>query len=148
MKKSLLIVVLIGLNLCVYSQQSKLDEVSDKEVIESPEIMPEYPGGEDALIKFLSSNLIYPQYAMENEIEGTVLAQFVICEDGSLCDLKFIDSNNTSLHKATYEVLSNMPNWTPGSKNGKNVRVMYTLPVTFKFYDEKAEKKSKKKRKN
>ena len=95
--------------------------------------MPEYPGGEDSLIKFLSCNINYPQICVDNEITSNVLASFVICEDGSLCQLKTNRSKNQAFDEEVKRILSKMPNWKPGYQKGKAVKVYFELPVNFKL---------------
>jgi TonB family protein len=113
------------------AQQTKLNEKSATEPYTIVEQMPEYPGGEDAYMRFLQKNIKYPNHAIENEIQGTVYANFVICEDGSICQLKITKSPDSSLSRATEEILAKMPNWKPGKQGGESVRVYFDAPITF-----------------
>lgn len=134
--KYLSIYILLIISIQVSAQQTKLMEKSETEPFTIVEQMPEFPGGEDGLIKFLGRNIKYPAYAQENDIKGTVLANFVVCEDGSICQLKIAKSPDTSLNRAAMEVLSKMPNWKPGKQSGKNVRVYFDVPIVFTFEDD------------
>ena len=96
--------------------------------------MPEFPGGTEALIKFLQDNVTYPQIAKENNIEGRVLCQFVVEKDGTITDIQVVRSGgDASLDKEAVRVLRLMPKWKPGKQQGKPVRVKYTVPVNFKL---------------
>ena len=98
------------------------------------EHMPEFPGGTEALIKFLQDNITYPQIAKENNIEGRVLCQFVVEKDGTITDIQVVRSGgDASLDKEAVRVLRLMPKWKPGKQQGKPVRVKYTVPVNFKL---------------
>lgn len=98
------------------------------------EIMPEYPGGKDSMNRFIQRNLQYPEYAKDNNIEGTVYASFVVEKDGKVTDVKILRSIKPTCIACDSEVIrviKKMPNWKPGKSNGKLVRVQYTLPVKF-----------------
>ncbi|MBO7457831.1 MAG: energy transducer TonB [Paludibacteraceae bacterium] len=98
------------------------------------EQMPQFPGGQNALIKFLSENVKYPVIARENRIQGQVRCQFVVNKDGSITDVEVVKSGgDASLDKEAIRVLKAMPNWIPGKQRGNPVRVKYTVPVTFKL---------------
>lgn len=98
------------------------------------EQVPEFPGGKEALIKFLSENVKYPQVAKENKIEGRVVCQFVVDKDGTITDVTVVKSGgDASLDKEAVRVLRMMPKWKPGMQKGKPVRVKYTVPVNFKL---------------
>lgn len=131
MKSINLFILLLLITFSLSAQQPKLFEKSEKEPFTIVEQMPEYPGGEEALMKFLQKNIKYPNSALENDIQGTVLVNFVLCEDGSICQLKVIKSPDTSLSRAAAEVISKMPNWKPGKQKGENVRVYFDVPINF-----------------
>ena len=96
--------------------------------------MPEFPGGQQALFKFLSENVKYPVIAQENGIQGRVICQFVVNRDGSIVDVEVVRSaGDASLDKEAVRVIKSMPKWKPGKQRGKAVRVKYTLPVNFKL---------------
>ena len=95
------------------------------------EIYPEYPGGDDARIKFLSENLIYPKIAREIGLEGRVFVRFVVEKDGRLTNFEIARSVAPVLDNEALRVVKLMPNWTPGKQRNKTVRVQYQIPITF-----------------
>lgn len=98
------------------------------------ETMPEFPGGQAALFKYLSENVKYPVIAQENGIQGRAICQFVVNRDGSIVDVEVVRSaGDASLDKEAVRVLKSMPKWKPGKQRGKAVRVKYTVPVNFKL---------------
>ena len=98
------------------------------------ESMPEFPGGQQALFKYLSENVKYPVIAQENGIQGRVICQFVVNKDGSIVDVEVVRSGgDPSLDKEAVRVIKSMPKWKPGKQRGKPVRVKYTVPVNFKL---------------
>lgn len=118
------------------AQQVVVDEKPAEEetkVFDVVEQMPSFPGGDAALMQFLSSHIKYPVVAEENGIQGRVIATFVVERDGSITDVKVVKSVDPSLDKEAIRVLKSMPKWIPGKQNGSAVRVKYTVPVTFKL---------------
>lgn len=109
------------------------EEGDEGEVFEIVEQNPMFPGGNEALMKWLSKNLKYPASAQENGIQGRVLVQFVVNKDGSIVEPKVIRSVDPALDKEALRVVSAMPKWQPGKQRGKTVRVRFTLPVTFRL---------------
>lgn len=97
------------------------------------ETMPEFPGGEAALRKFLADNIRYPTLAQENGIQGKVVIEFIIGKDGGVYDIQVSRSVEESLDKEALRVVNLMPKWIPGKKNGKTVKVKYFLPIMFRF---------------
>ena len=96
--------------------------------------MPEFPGGQQALFKYLGDNVKYPVIAQENGIQGRVICQFVVNKDGSIVDIEVVRSGgDPSLDKEAIRVIKSMPKWKPGKQRGKPVRVKFTLPVNFKL---------------
>ena len=111
------------------------EEEEEEEVIfVVVESMPEVPGGQQALFKYLSENVKYPVIAQENGIQGRVICQFVVNKDGSIVDVEVVRSGgDPSLDKEAVRVIKSMPKWKPGKQRGKAVRVKYTVPVNFKL---------------
>ncbi|NLR65598.1 energy transducer TonB [Chitinophaga varians] len=98
------------------------------------EFMPEFPGGEAALMKYLSKNLRYPNMAQENGIQGSIFVQFVVNKDGSISEVKTVGAHKgAGLEEEAVRVVSKMPSWKPGKQNGKAVTVIFNLPVTFRL---------------
>ena len=102
-------------------------------VFEYVEQMPSFPGGDAALMQYLSKNIKYPPVAEEMGIQGRVICSFVVERDGSVSDIRIKRSVDPSLDKEAMRVVSAMPKWIPGRQNGQLVRVKYTLPVTFRL---------------
>ena len=110
------------------------EEEEEEQVIHiRVEKMPEVPGGQEALNRFLVRNIKYPLLAQENGIQGRVICQFVVNSDGSIVDIAVVRGVEESLDKEAMRVIKSMPKWTPGRQGGKNVRVKYTLPIRFKL---------------
>ena len=107
-------------------------EVSNK-VFDVVEEMPSFPGGQAALMSFLSSNIKYPVVAQENGVQGRVIVGFVVERDGSITDVKVMRSVDPSLDREAQRVVKTMPRWKPGKQNGSAVRVKYTVPVVFRL---------------
>lgn len=111
-----------------------VEENDEQEIFDAVEQMPEFPGGESALLAYLSKNIKYPAIAQENNIQGRVIVQFVVNKDGSIVDCKIVKSTvDKSCDKEAIRVVSTMPKWKPGHNNGKPVRVRYTVPVMFRL---------------
>ncbi len=108
-------------------------KVEENKVFEYVEQMPSFPGGMAALMQYLSKNIKYPPVAEEMNIQGRVICTFVVERDGSVSDIRIAKSVDPSLDKEAIRVVSAMPRWIPGRQNGQNVRVKYTLPVTFRL---------------
>ena len=97
------------------------------------EQMPEYPGGTGELMKYLSANVKYPAEASKKGIQGRVIVQFVVEKDGTISNVKVVNNADEQLKEEAIRVVKTMPKWVPGKQNGKEVRVKYTLPVTFRL---------------
>jgi protein TonB len=107
--------------------------VEETKVFDVVEQMPQFKGGDAALMEYLNKNIKYPVVAEENGIQGRVVATFVVERDGSITDVKVVKSVDPSLDKEAVRVLKAMPKWIPGRQNGQPVRVKYTVPVTFRL---------------
>lgn len=107
-------------------------EVSNK-VFDVVEVMPSFPGGQGALMQFLSSNIKYPVVAQENGVQGRVIVGFVVEPDGSISGVNVMRSVDPSLDREATRVVKSMPKWNPGKQNGSAVRVKYTVPVVFRL---------------
>ena len=104
-----------------------------QEVFRSVEQMPQFPGGETALMKYLQSHINYPPMAAENNVQGRVVVQFVVDKTGKVGEVKIVRSVDKDLDKEAARVCASLPKFTPGRQNGQAVSVWYTLPVTFKL---------------
>lgn len=114
------------------------DVKKDKErvVYTVAEVMPEFPGGMAAMMKFLGDSINYPIEAKEKKIQGRVVITFVVREDGVVVDPEIVRGVEDSLDKEALRVVSAMPKWVPGKQDGKAVNVKYTLPITFRIPEE------------
>ncbi|MBR5061115.1 MAG: energy transducer TonB [Prevotella sp.] len=114
------------------NESEEKKEVANK-VFDVVEQMPSFPGGNDALMKFLQENVKYPVVAQENGVQGRVVVSFVVEKDGSITDVKVVRSVDPSLDKEAARVVKSMPRWIPGKQNGAAVRVKYNVPVSFRL---------------
>ncbi len=117
------------------------DEVEDAQgedpIYSSVDEFPEFPGGTNAMMNFLSSNLKYPESAKNNKQQGKVFISFVVEKDGGITDVKVMRGVCEDIDAEAIRVVKSMPKWKPGKQEGKPVRVHYTLPITFKLNEEK-----------
>ena len=114
--------------------EAPVEEEEEEVIFVVVEKMPEFPGGQQALFKYLSENVKYPVIAQENGIQGRVICQFVVNKDGSIVDVEVVRSGgDASLDKEAVRVIKSMPKWKPGKQRGKAVRVKYTVPVNFRL---------------
>ena len=106
---------------------------SVENVTTKPDAIPSFPGGERALNQYLGQNIRYPAAAMEKGIQGKVICQFVIKDDGSIVDIEVIRSVDADLDKEAIRVIKEMPKWEPGTQDGKPANVIFTFPVNFRW---------------
>jgi TonB family protein len=99
--------------------------------IEIAEVMPEFVGGMDSLMSYLSKNINYPKKAQKLGIEGRVFLQFIVEKDGSITNSKILRGIEKSMDKEAMRVVNAMPSWIPGNNRGEVVAVKYTLPIKF-----------------
>ena len=112
------------------------DIKSDGEVIyQTVDEMPEFPGGVEALMDYVSRNVKYPESAKENNLQGRVLVKFVIEKDGSVSNVEVGRGWGNELDDEAVRVVKAMPKWKPGKQEGKPVRVSFMLPINFKLGD-------------
>ena len=97
------------------------------------EVMPQYPGGEQALMEFLSDNVKYPPLGKKNGIQGKVIVRFVVSESGKVKDATVLRSLDPSFDKEALRVVNLLEDWIPGEIKGKKVAVRFTLPIVFKL---------------
>ena len=108
-------------------------ETHDSEAFDVVEIMPEFPGGIDAFMKFLSENIHYPEAASKAGIQGRVLVNFIVEKDGTISNIHVVQKVNDYLDAEAIRVVGAMPKWTPGMQSGKAVRVKYAVPISFRL---------------
>lgn len=113
----------------VMEQEEESEE--ERQIFMVVESMPEFPGGEPALYKYLAENIKYPQMAKESGIQGRVFVTFVVERDGSVTDVRVLRGIGGGCDEEAIRVVKAMPKWSPGKQRGKPVRVQYNLPVKF-----------------
>lgn len=128
LKVALMMLVLLFSFMTSTAQTKKNDMVFD--VVE---VMPQFPGGQIAMLQYLMKNIKYPEQAMKEGIQGRVTVRFIVEKDGSISDVKPVLSVHPLLNKEAVRVVKSMPKWSPGKHNGKPVRVRFNLPVMFKL---------------
>ncbi|MFA6580709.1 MAG: TonB family protein [Paludibacter sp.] len=97
------------------------------------EQMPQYPGGEEALLEFIGNNLKYPIIAQENGIQGRVVIRFVVSRTGTISNIEVLRSLDPACDREAVRVVKLLKQWIPGKQNGVNVPVYYTLPITYRL---------------
>lgn len=110
-----------------------IPEVIEDEIVDFAEIMPEYPGGTAALMKYLASSIKYPTISQEIGSQGKVIVQFVVDKDGSISNPIVLKGVDPHIDKEALRVVMSMKKWNPGRQRGAPVRVKYTLPVHFQL---------------
>jgi protein TonB len=107
------------------------EDISQEEIFQVVESMPEFPGGERALYKYLGENIRYPRMANEAGISGKVYITFVVEKDGSITDVRLMRGIGGGCDEEAMRVVKNMPDWVPGRQRGIPVRVQFILDVKF-----------------
>ena len=107
--------------------------VEEEKVFDMVEQMPQFPGGQTELMKWIGEHLKYPTIAAENGTQGRVTCQFVVGKDGKVRDVVVLKTLDPYCDKEAVRVINSMPNWIPGKQNGKAVAVKYTVPITFRL---------------
>ena len=133
MKKLILMFLMAGCFLMTANAQKTVVSQTDPKVFDTVEQMPEYPGGMQAMIEFLQTNMKYPEDAAKQKVEGRVMVQFVVETDGSVTDVHVAKQVFPSLDAEAIRVVQAMPKWTPGKEKGRVVRVKYNLPIVFRM---------------
>ena len=126
--KPILCIALMLLPVWTIAQNEKTD--STFALVEK---MPEFPGGQEALIAYLSKELRYPEEARKSGAAGKVVTQFVVSENGSISDIQIIRSVGCGCDEEAIRVISKMPQWVPGMQDGVPIKVYFKMPITFKM---------------
>lgn len=114
----------------------RISNPNNDSIYQQVDVMPEFPGGEKAMMQFVVDNVTYPQSAKDKNIQGKVYVSFVVEKDGSVDQVKVMRSIGGGCDEEAVRVVKAMPKWVPGKKDGKNVRVNYVLPFVFKLNNE------------
>ena len=133
--RALAVVPVIALALLAFAnpQTKTASTEGNKKVYETVEQLPEFPGGMEAMIAFLSQNVHYPETAAKNNIEGRVIVRFIVDETGQINNISVARSVNEELDAEAIRVVKSLPKFIPGRQDGKPVPVWYNLPIIFKL---------------
>ncbi|MBO7143804.1 MAG: energy transducer TonB [Salinivirgaceae bacterium] len=114
-------------------EMTEEEEEEEEQIFMIVENMPEFPGGDLALRKYIAENVKYPEIAKENGLSGKVFVQFVINQRGEVENVKIARGVDPALDKEAIRVVQGLPKWKPGSQRGKPVKVSYTVPINFQL---------------
>ena len=106
-------------------------EEDDEEIFMVVENMPEFPGGDLGLMKYIQKNVKYPPIAKEYNITGKVYISFVVDKSGSVTNVKVVRGVDKNLDAEAVRVIKSLPKYKPGKQRGKAVKVMFTVPINF-----------------
>ena len=120
-----------GFNPDDYTQVVETTTPETEKVYIWVQVKPSFPGGEEARLKWLRENLEYPQQAVADEIQGLVQVGFVVEKDGSITNVKVVQSAHSTLDREAVRLVKAMPKWIPGKQNGNTVRAYFTQPIRF-----------------
>ena len=124
---------------CIAEKKPIITEIPEKKVIENTkpidiaEIMPEFEGGEEALMRFLANNIEYPEFERENLIDGKNAVRFVVNENGSVSNVEVVRKSTSGFDKESIRVVSLLPKFKPGKQGGRNVKVRMVVPIVYKL---------------
>ena len=110
--------------------------VSAQDTVIDETCPPQFPGGEAALINFLNANIVYPPQAAQDKVEGKVVVQFTVKKTGKIDNVKVLRSVRKDLDDEAVRVVKMMPDFIPAKQNGEVTDMLYTIPVSFKLFDE------------
>jgi protein TonB len=130
---SLLIITSCGKNIKTDPTTPTTDEKTTDGAYKVVDVMPAFPGGDTAILHYISRNTKYPEQAKLNGIQGKVVARFMVMEDGSVANVTILQSANPVLDEESIRVVSSLPKFTPGLLNGKAVPVWFMIPIDFKL---------------
>ena len=115
---------------------NKRTEIDSDKVFSSVEEMPKFPGGDEALLKYVGMHLNYPKEALRNNVQGKCILKFVVTKIGTIGKIKIVRSLSQECDEEAKRVVRTLPEFFPGRQNGRPVNVWYTLPVTFRLSKE------------
>jgi protein TonB len=129
--KKFLFAILILLTISINDYAQNIDTTDTEPIFSIAEEPAQFPGGDEALLKFIHENIKYPREAIKNKISGTVYVQFVVEKDGSISDVKVVRGIGGGCDEEAVRVITKMPNWIPAKQKGIPVRFFYVIPITF-----------------
>jgi protein TonB len=124
------------------TEETAIEELLFEELVEEEEVeeiftlVEEYPsfeGGDEAFIKYIRKNLVYPEKARRMGLEGRVFVQFIVEKDGSLTNVKVLRGISGGCNEEAIRVMQKSPKWLSGKQRGRSVRVQMVVPIIFKF---------------
>lgn len=118
-------------NPIIESELEEDEEEAEEQVFMVVESMPQFPGGENGLMKYLSENISYPKAARESGIQGRVFVSFVVEKDGKVTNIIILRGIGGGCDEEAIKVVQKMPKWIPGKQRGMPVRVQFNLPINF-----------------
>jgi len=133
-----------AINKAIEMQETSLKQKNSQlpaseKIYDTVDDMPEFPGGQEALLNFLYTNIKYPKVARENDIQGMSVVEFIVEKDGTISNVKIKRSIGSGIDEEALRVVGLMPNWQPGMQDDKTVRVEFILPIRFKLTDDSVE---------
>jgi TonB family protein len=136
---SMTVPVRFSLSGAKFGQKAKPEQMKPDEngVFHVVEVMPEFPGGDEARMEFLRNNVVYPEAARKAGVQGTVYVTFVVKEDGSIAEPKILRGIDKECDEVVLNMIKKMPKWEPGTQKGKPVMVQFNMPVKFSLSKDK-----------
>jgi TonB family protein len=117
------------------SEVDECEEPDSRKAILAPDVMPEFPGGLQALMNFIAGEIHYPEQALMNGVQGKVILQFIVTKTGEIGDVEVLRSISPEIDAEAVRVCKLIPRFKPGIVDGQPVNVMYTLPLNFSLSD-------------
>lgn len=122
-------------------KSASVSAADEDSVYLSADVMPEFPGGMGAFMKYLSEHIVYPKAALQKKIEGRVLVSFVIEKDGHVSNATVVKSVHPLLDAEALRVVGALSQWRPAINKGKPVRMKYSTPIAFRMSKPNVEKR-------
>lgn len=110
-----------------------LGKAKEEEIFTTVEQNPEFPGGQTEMYRYIGDNMKYPSAAQRANVSGKVFVKFVVERDGSIGDIQVLKGIGFGCDEEATRVIKSMPKWSPGRQNGRNVRVYFTMPISFRL---------------
>ena len=131
--KKIILISILGFSIFSLNAQSEIPPSADtaETVFMVVEQMPEFPGGDDAMSKFLDENLVYPKQAKKQNIQGKVWIGFIVDKDGTVRNVEVLRGIGGGCEEEAVRVIKLMPKWKPGTQSGKPVMVKFRFPINF-----------------
>ena len=127
--------IAIIISIVIFPASAQKNSSNKEKVYLEVDEMPEYPGGKEGFLKFIASNVKYPEEAKKKKISGKVFVSFVVDKKGVVTDARVVRTINDALDKEALRVINLMAKWKPGKMDGKPVDVQFTVPILFKLGD-------------